>query len=92
MDAGKGTIMVVKKRFKDLNPGELFYYSWYQNHDASEREGYYIKTKPLYFFDAEKDDGIMKVVGAVRMKDGRLVNFRGNDIVEIEDYRELDEV
>lgn len=83
--------MIVKKKFKNLNPGDEFYYSWYQNHDVSEREGTYVKTKPLYFFDAEKNSGIMEVVGAVSMEDGRLVNFRGNDIVEVEDYRELDE-
>ena len=79
--------MIQKKKFKELKPGETFFIG---DFDESGVDAFFIKTQPLYYFNAEDDSQIMKSVNAVRIADGSFVYIDWNREVELDDFSELE--
>ena len=60
--------------------------------DFDERgaDAFFIKTQPLYYFNAEDDSQIMKSINAVNIADGSFVYIDWNKEVELDDFSELE--
>lgn len=79
--------MIQKKKFEDLKLGATFFIG---NFDESEADAFFIKTQPLYYFNAEDDSQIMKGTNAVNIADGSFVYIDWNREVELDDFSELE--
>lgn len=79
--------MIQKKKFKELKPGTSFFIG---NFDERGADAFFIKTQPLYYFNAEDDSQIMKSTNAVNMADGSFVHIDWDRKVEYADFGELE--
>lgn len=79
--------MIQKKKFKELEPGATFFIG---DFDESGADAFFVKTQPLYYFNAEDDSQIMKGTNAVRIADGSFVYIDWNKEVELDDFSELE--
>lgn len=80
--------MIQKKKFKDLKFGSTFFIS---NFDENGVDAFFIKTQPLYYFNAEDDSQIMKALNAVSLLDGNFAFIDWDREVEVDDFSELED-
>lgn len=79
--------MIQKKKFKELEPGVTFFIG---DFDENGADAFFIKTQPLYYFNAEDDSQIMKAINVVRLSNGSFAFIDWDREVEVDDFSELE--